>query len=102
MFEHLPYITEGILYYCHNEDLEALLADVKTPLEPLRQDNPYLYFAIQLAVKSIVQDIHDGELQERIIGNLWAEMFIVLRLLDLALGSERLALLKNTVHEIEN
>ena len=89
MFEHLPYVTEATLHYCHNEDLESLLADVKTPLEPIRRDNPHLYRAIQLAVQSVVQDIHDDELRERIIGNIYAEMFIVMRLIDLAIDAER-------------
>ena len=89
MFEHLPYITEDILYHSHNEDLEALLADVKTPLAPVRRENPNLYRAIQLAVQSVVQDIHDDELRERITGNIYAEMFIVMRLIDLAIDAER-------------
>ena len=90
MFEHLPYITESTLHYCHNEDLEGLLADVKTPLEPVRRDNPCLHRAIQQMAGFIAQDIHDDELRDKVIGNIWAGQFIVLRLIDAAMRRQRL------------
>jgi hypothetical protein len=102
VFEYLPYVSEATLHYSQNEDLEALLADVKTPLEPIRRDNPNLYHAVEGAVRYIAQDVHDDQLRERIIEDIYAEMFIVLRLIDLAYGCERFAQQNSTIQETDN
>ena len=88
MFERLPFITKTTLDRFLSEGLAALLADLETPLQNVRKDNPHLYRAIQIAAQSIARDIGDGESTEQLVTDLFASLFIVLRLIDLALGSE--------------
>jgi len=102
MFEHLPFITEAALDRFHDEDLMQLLSDLETPLEAVRKDNPHLYAAIQIAARSVIEDIGGGESAEQVITDVFAGIFIVLRLIDLALGERRQYRFGITKNKIEN